>query len=245
MSYYLHLTLVVLAALAATSDIHAAAKSAHRPATHHGRTAPRHVSHTKTNRYRKPSVHRRPIPRMRHRVNRVMNRPRIRTGVSTVRRYTAHRLYRGLVRRPYFFGRNPYYYHRYTYSYYPGRYNWRTSYYNRGYRRSRRQLARSVRGIVEGVRGNANNGTVLVQVLRPSSNRFQYGATVAGANPTRRASSVHRFHVNNSTRYEVLTTPPRAGAFASLHAGEQVLIRTGGNQANTAQIVEVFPRRRK
>ena len=70
-----------------------------------------------------------------------------------------------------------------------------------------------------------------------------YGTTGAGANLGRSASSAHRFQVNNATRYEIMSTPLQAGTFASLHKGEQVLILRPGNQSNTAQKIEVFPRR--
>lgn len=243
MSCSLRSILVLLAILSATADAQAARKPGHRPPAHHAGKAPRHTSHSKTNRYRRPAVHRRPVQHPRRRVTRVVRRPTTRTVVRTVHRYPVHRVTRRYVYRPYYYHR-PYRHHRrYSYTYYPGRYHWRTNYYNRGYGRSRRQLSRGIRGIVEGVQGNPGNGTVLVKVARPRSSRFRYGTTAANANRGRNASSVHRFRVNNATHYEILSTPPRAGTFASLHKGEQVLILKQGNQASTAQKVEMFPRR--
>jgi hypothetical protein len=242
MSGSLRSLLVLLAVFATTADAHAARKPAHRPPARHAGKAPRHTSHTKTNRYRRPAVHRHPAPQPRRRVTRTVRRPATRTVVRTVRRYPVHRVTRRYVRRPYYYQRR---HRRYTYTYYPGRYYWRTSYYNRGYGRSRRHVSRGIRGIVEGVQGNPANGTVLVKVFRPRFSRFRYGTTFVNANAARRTSPLHRFHVNQATRYEILSTPPRAGTFASLHKGEHVLILRQGNQSNTAQMVEVFPRRRR
>ncbi len=234
--------LVLLAVVAATADVHAARKPPHRPPAHHA--APRHISHTKTIHYRRPAVHHPPVYHPR-RAPRVVRRPVNRTVVRTVRRYPVHRVVRRYVRRPYYYYHNPRYHRRYTYSYYPGRYHWRTNYYNRGYGRSRHNHSRGIRGIVEGVQGNAGNGTLLVKVFRPRSSRFRYGLAAANANPARNASALQRFHVNNATRYEVMSAPPRAATFASLHQGEQVLILKQGNQSNTARLVEVLSQRRR
>jgi hypothetical protein len=243
MSCSLRSLLVLLAVLAATANAQAARKSSHRAATRHTHKATRHTSHTKPTRYRRPAVHRRPVQGVRHRVTRIVRRPVKRTVVRTVRRYPVHRVYRYAVRRPYYFGRHARHHRRYTYIYYPGRYNWRTNYYNRVAGIRRRHASRGIRGIVEGVQGNAGNGTVLLKVLRQRSSRFRYGTTNAGAG--RGAASVRRFHVNNGTRFEILTAPPKAGTFAALHKGEHVLILTHGQQANTAQKIEVFPRRKR
>lgn len=243
MSCSLRFLLVLLAAFAATADVQAARKAARRTATHHARTAPRHTSRSKTTHYRRPAVHRRTVKRVQHRTTRIVRRPVKRTVVRTVRRYPVHRVHRSIVRRPYSVGRHSRHHRRYTYNYYPGRYNWRTSYYNRVRRGSRRHVSRGIRGIVEGVQGNAGNGMVLVKVHRPRSSRFRYRTTNAGAG--RGSSAVHRFHVNNGTRYEMLSAPPKGTTFAALHKGEHVLILRHGKQANTAQKVEVFPRRKR
>jgi hypothetical protein len=167
-----------------------------------------------------------------------------RNASRAVYRYPVHRVHRRYVRRPYYF---PYYFgrhyrhRRYTYNYYPGRYTWRRSHYNRGYGVSRRHGLRGFRGIVESVQGNANNGSLLVKILRPRSSRFHYAANRRGVGGG--ATSWHRFHLNNATRYEIMTAPPTAGTIASLHKGERVLIQTQSNSANTAKLVEVFARR--
>jgi hypothetical protein len=239
MSLSLRSILVLLLVFATAADSHAAGKPAHRSGAHHARKAPRHTSHTKTHRYRRPAVHRHPVQRPHHRVTRILRRPAARTAVRNVHRYPVRRVNRR-------FGYWPYYHRhhrRYTYFYYPGRYRWWTNYYNQNYGRSRRHFSRGIRGIVEGVQGNPGNGTVVVKVFRPRSSRFRYGTTVAGANPAQSASSAHRFHVNNATRYEIMSTPPQAGTFASLHKGEHVLILSPGNPSNAAQKIEVFPRR--
>lgn len=239
MSCSLRCLLVLLAVLASAANVHAAGKPAHRPAAHPARKPPHHTSHSKTNHYRRPAVYRHAVQPARRRAARIVRRPVIRT----VHRYPVHRASRRYVRRSYYFPQNYRYHRRYAYTYYPGRYLWRSNHYNRGYGRLRRHLARGVRGIVEGVQGNAGNGMVLVKVVRSRSSRFRYATALAGANRGRGASSAHRFHVNNATRYEILSIPRRAGTFASLHKGEHVLILRRGNQSNTAQRVEVFPRR--
>jgi hypothetical protein len=229
--------LILLAFVAAASRADAAGKPGPRPAAHRVRTAARHVSHSKTIRYGRPAVHRRPVERAPHRASRIVRRPVTRVIVRTVHRYPVRRVPR-FYRRYYF--RNFGYYRRYTHFYYPGRYRWWTSYYNRGYGRSPRYFSRAVRGIVEGVQGNAVNGTMLVKVMRPYSRRFRYGGAWAGAY----GGSVHRFHVNTATRYEVLSIPRLPATFASLHPGEGVLIVKRGNQSNIAQKVDLFPWRR-
>jgi hypothetical protein len=244
MSHSLRSLLALLAVVASAASAHAAGKPARRPPAHHARTPPRHVSHSKTNRFPRPAVHRRPTPRGPAHVNRSVRRPVTRTVVRTVPRYPVHRQYVRTVRRPYYVTRSQRVHRRYTYTYYPGRYRWRTNHYNRGYGGLRRSLVRRVPGIVEGIQGNAGNGTVLVKVFRPSSRRFRYG-TLAGANAARGNYSVQRFRINNGTRYEMLTTPRQASAFASLQKGERVLIQTTGNSANTAQIVALYPRRKR
>jgi hypothetical protein len=238
MSCYLRSLLVLMAVLATTVVVQAAGRGGHP--VHQARKAPRHVSHTKVNRHRRPAVRIRPVQRVRNRVARGIRQPVRRNVVRTVHRYPVHRVHGRYVVRPYYFGRHPRH-RRYTYSYYPGRYLWRRSHYNRGYGVSRRHGFRGIGGIVESVQGNANNGTLLVKVLRPRSSRFRYTAAKAGAG--RRPTSLHRFHLNNGTRYEIMTTPPQGGSFASLHKGERVLILPQGNSANTAKIVEVLARR--
>lgn len=223
MSCSLRCILILLAVFAASANVHAAGKPPHRPAAHPVPKPPHHTSHTKTIHYRRPAVHRPAVPHARRPVTRSVRRPVIRT----VHRYPVHRVHRRYVRPSNYFVRN----YR------------RAGYYNRGYGRSRRYFSRGVRGIVEGVQGNAGNGMVLVKVFRPRSSRFRYATALAGVNRVRGVSSAHRFHVNNATRYEILSVPRRAGTFASLHKGEEVLILKRSNQSNIAQRVEVFPRR--
>jgi hypothetical protein len=248
--------LVLIAALAAIAFPSAPAQAAHhssgrvakraaKPPEHHARKPPHHASHTKTNRYRRPAVHRRPAPRVNRRVARTVRRPVNRTVVRTVHRYPVRRVSYRYVRRPYVWGGIRRYHRRYTYNYYPGRYRWRSSLYNRGYGLGRRNSSRGVRGIVEGVQGNESNGTILLKTFLSSSSRFRSGTTVSGPRAAAGTNSIHRFHVNNGTVYEVLSSPRKAGTFASLHKGEQVLILTRRNQASTAQKVELFPSRRR
>jgi hypothetical protein len=238
---FFHLPLIVLAALAPITDVQAAGKG-RGPATHHARPAPRHVSHTKVTHYRRPAVHRHPVQRVRRSATRVVRQPVRRTTVRSVHRYPVHRVQRRFVRRPYYSHRNLGV-RRYTYSYYPSRYLWRRSHYNRGYGMGRRHGSRAIGGIVESVQGNPINGTVLVKTLRPRSSRFRY--TAARARAGWGATSLHRFHVNNGTRYQVMSVPPRGGTFADLHKGERVLIRPHANSGQTAQIVHVYRQRRR
>jgi hypothetical protein len=267
MSSSLRSILGVLAVLAAAANVQAAGKGhppahqahkapnhvahaktaakGHPPAAHQAHKAPNHVSHTKVNHHRRPAVHRRPVQRVQRvqrsatRIVRQSVRPNV---LRTVQRYPIRRVQRNFVRRPYYSGLYPGI-RRYTYSYYPRRYVWRTSYYNRGSGASRRRASRGIGGIVESVQGNANNGMLLVKVLRPRSSRFRYATTNAAAR--RGATSLHRFHLNNGTRYEVLTTPRRGGTIADLHKGEHVMIQKHTNAANTAQTVQVSPLRKR
>ena len=130
-----------------------------------GPQAPRHVSRSKVKHHRRPAVHRRAVQHTRSRASRTVRQPVKRIVVRTVHRYPVHRVQRRFVRRPYYVGRHSHH-RRYTHSYYPGRYVWRTSHYNRGRVASRRFTTRVIGGTVESVQGNANNGTLLVKVLR-------------------------------------------------------------------------------
>lgn len=231
--------LVFMAVLEAAADLQAAGRGGH-PA-HHARKAARHVSHTKVTRHRRPSV-RRQAQRFRHRATRSVHQTARRNVRRTVHRYPVHRVHRRYVRRPYYFGRH-WRHHRYTYFYYPGRYLWRRSHYNRGYVIWHRHGPRGIGGVVESVQGNANAATLLVKVVRPRSSRFRYAGTNRGVGWG--TTSLRRFHLNNGTRYEIMTTPPTGGTFASLRKGERVLVLPQGNSGNTAKIVEVFARRRR
>ena len=265
MSSFLRSILVLLAVLAWSANVQAAGKghrpAAHqarkapshvshaktaakgRPAAHHARKAPSHVSHSKVNHHRRPAVRRHPVRRMRPSAARAVRRPATRTMVRTVHRYPVHRVQRRYVRRPYYSGFSSGR-RRYTYFYYPRRYVWRTNYYNRGYGASRRRsTARSVAGVVESVQGNANNGILVVKALRPRSSRFRYATTNAAVR--RGATSLHRFQINNGTRYEVMTTPRRGGSIADLQKGRHVMILTHANTAHTAQRVHVSPQGRR
>lgn len=233
--------LILLAASTAITDVRAAG-GGRRPATHHARPAPRHVSHTKVNHHRRPAVHHRPVQHVRRSATRIVRQPVRRTVVRRINRYPVHRVQRRFVRRPYYSGR---YFgvRRYTYSYYPTRYLWRRSHYNRGYGVGRRRGSRGIGGIVESVQGNANNGTLLVKVIRPRFSRFRYATTNAGAGWG--ANSLHRFHLNNGTRYEIMAVPPRGATFADLHKGERVLVLTRPNSARNAQMVQMYRQRRR
>lgn len=251
MSSSLRSLLVLLAVFVMAANVQAAAKKQaggkkRHPATHQTHKAPRHVSHTKVTHHRRPAVHRRPVQHARRRTTPNARGPVKRTVVRTVHRYPVHRVQRRFVVRPYSFGphaRRHHHHRRYTYFYYPGRYVWRTSHYNRGYGVSRRRPSRGVAGIVESVQGNAGNGTLLVKVLRPRHSRFHYAAARKTAG--RGATSQHRFHLNNGTRYQIMTAPPKRGSIADLHKGERVLILRHAKAANTAQKVEVFARRKR
>jgi hypothetical protein len=228
---------ILLAVLAAAADGQAYGKG-HRPAARPARTAPRHLSHTKVNHYRRPAVHRHPVRSVRRSAARIVRQPVRRVVVRTIHRYPVHRVQRRFVRRPYYHGRFSGV-RRYTYSYYPRRYLWRTSHYNRGYGGWRRRASRGIGGIVESVLGNGFNGTLLVKVIRPRWSRFRYARTNAGAGWG--ATSLHRFHLNSGTRYEILTIPPRGGTIADLHKGERVLVFRNANSGNIAQIVRISP----
>ncbi|MGH7169685.1 MAG: hypothetical protein ACRELG_05330 [Gemmataceae bacterium] len=267
MSGSLRSILVLLAVFAAAANVQAAGKGrkpparharkaparvshpktaakGRKPAKHQARKAPSHVSHSKVSHHRRPAVHRRPVHSVRRTATRTTSRTASRTTrkpvrqrvVRTVHRYPVHRQQRRYVRRSSssrrFSSR-----HRYTYSYYPGRYAWRRSSYNRGYGASRRSTSLGIGGIVESVQGNANNGTLVVKLLRPRHSRFR----VAG----RSATSLHRFQLNKNTRYEVLAAPPRGGTIADLHKGERVRILPHTNAARTAQKVSVSPQRKR
>lgn len=261
MSHFLRSSLVVLAVFAMSANVQAAGKGrtqaqkapahvshtksvakGHKTAPRHAGKAPRQVSHSKVSHHRRPAVHRRPAQRVRRSTPRVIRQPVRRTVVRTVNRYPVHRIQRRFLSRP-----NTHVRHsrnrRYTYFYYPGRYQWRTNHYNRRSGISRRHSSRGVRGIVEQVQGNPANGTVLVKVLRPRSSRFRFTTARAGA--ARRGTSLHRFHLDSGTRYEVLTAPPRGGSIADLHKGEHVLVLKRARTANAAQKIQVSPLRKK
>jgi hypothetical protein len=269
MSNSLRSSLIVLAALAMTANVKAAGKGrppahhpapkapsrvshtmaaakGHRSAPRHAGKAPRQVSHSKVSSHRRPAVHRRPAQAAR-RSNTSIKRQSVRrnnqqsvrrNAIRTMHRYPVHRVQRrALVRMnsPTRFSRQ----RRYTYSYYPGRYVWRSNYYGRGLGSSRRGATRGIRGVVESVQGNAVNGTLLVKAARPRSSRFRF-ASVA-----RRGTSMHRFALNNATRYEVLAVPRRGGTIADLHKGEHVMVLTHPRAAHQAQKIQLSPLRKR
>lgn len=253
MSCSLRSLLVLLAVFVMTVNVQAAGKG-RRPAAHKAGKKPPHVSRTKVTHHRRPAVHHRSTQHARRRTTPNARRPvqhrttpnARRKVARTTHRYPTHRMQRRVVVRSNSVGpqaRRRHHHRRYTYLYYPGRYAWRTSYYNRGYGVSRRRHSRGVRGIVEAVQGNGVNGTVVLKVRRPRHSRFHYTARRNAIG--RGATSQHRFHLNQGTRYEVMTAPRRRGSIADLHKGEHVLILRHAKSANTAQKVEVFARRKR
>lgn len=202
--------------------------------------APRPISPTKVNVYRRPAVHHYPVQRVRFSGPRMVRQPVRRAAFRTVHRYPVRRLPRRFVHRPYYYYRG---YGRYSYSYYPRRHVWRTGIYGGGYGIARRRTARLIGGIVESVQGNPLGGTLVVRAPRSRSSRFRYAPINVAAG--RRATSLHRFQLTAGTLYEVMTMPPRGGTIADLHRGERVLVLTQANSGRTAQVVKVASRRRR
>jgi hypothetical protein len=134
-----------------------------------------------------------------------------------------------------------------------------------------------VRGIVTGTNGQASNGTVQVKVLATSNGRFRNrgqnaananaanananaanananaanaNANAANANAKRKTANVRTFQVNNSTRYQIVSSQGiyRNGSFKKLQPGEPVLVLVGnrkGGAANFAQAIDMFPKNKK
>jgi hypothetical protein len=145
------------------------------------------------------------------------------------------------------------YFHR-RYSYHHRHRRWRSSYYGRYRRRSYVRSGRfgsgtgsagsrvamsprGARGIVEGVQGTPTNGTLLVRMIAPSTNRFRYGATAS------RSGTLRRYQLNGTTRYQQITPAGTQGpalGFSNIQRGERVIVLTGGNSGTAAQKVEIF-----